>query len=340
MIRSNQSVTYPIALLLSISTKKNFESLGRYFEISGDTISRILATDAVTMHDLIAFCKTIFKEKSLYLLIDDTLITKIYSRVIEGTCDNYDSSNKVSKRSFCSVVAMLSDGKTAIPITQELWISLEFKPLVYQKKWEIAQELISKIRPLVRIKMVVMDGLYAIVAFIKWLNQNQINFEMRFHANRAILYKGIKGQIKKHPRFKINGKNPKRTAKIIWNNITLHATGFRRLMKNGRFSIVFQIANYKASANQHIQTYLYRWNIEKFFRTAKQKLGLNDCMARTQETQENHIMNVFLAYAFAQKERLRLKLKNVEMAIKSIQRTNPDKLYRRLYRFREIFAHA
>jgi hypothetical protein len=202
------------------------------------------------------------------------------------------------------------------------------------KKWRTSHPL-----PLFS-GIVLLGGLYAVAEFIRWLNKKTISFEMRFHANRMITCKEVTAQIRKHPRFSINGKNPRRTVRIIWQDIELYATAYRRIMKNGEFSIVYQIANYKASAFQHIRAYSYRWNIEKFFRTAKQKLGLNDCMARKRTSQENHIMAVFLAYAFAQKERLRLKLKNVESAIKSIKQSDSQDLKQRFNRSAENFAHA
>jgi hypothetical protein len=113
---------------MSTSVKKNFESLARDVQTNGDHISKILNTDAVTIHDLISFCKKVFKCKGLYLLIDDTLISKIYSKVVPGACDNYSSSSRQTQRSLCSIVAMLTDGETAVPIDQELWIALEFNP--------------------------------------------------------------------------------------------------------------------------------------------------------------------------------------------------------------------
>ncbi|MBS1986843.1 transposase [Candidatus Dependentiae bacterium] len=66
--------------------------------------------------------------------------------------------------------------------------------------------------------------------------------------------------------------------------------------------------------------YEYRWSIEKFFRTAKQKLSLNDCQFRKQKLQENHLLNVLFAYALLQHERKQRKLKNVETAIERLKR--------------------
>lgn len=336
----NQNLTYPITLLLSSSIKKTFDSLGREVSISGDSITRILMSNAITSDDLLSFCKLIFGNKAVYLIIDDTLIKKIYSRLIEGACDNYDSSNRQHYRSLCSVVAMVTDGETAIPVDQKLWFSEEYSPDNHLKKWEIAKELIVKIRPLIRLKTFIADGLYAIVELMEWLINSSINFEMRIHSNRAIECKGMKAQIRNHPRLKVTTRNPIRTVKVLWQGMRLYVTAFLRVMKNGKVTRVYQVSNYKATAAKHVQCYKYRWNIEKFFRTAKQYLGLNDCMARKQKAQEYHIMNVFLAYAFAQYERLRLKAKNVESALKSLKRSNFNTLNLRLSAKIQIFCHA
>ena len=94
-------------------------------------------------------------------------------------------------------------------------------------------------------------------------------------------------------------------------------TAFRRINKAGEVSTVFLISNYKASARQHVRAYEIRWVIEKFFRTAKQYLGFQDCQSSKLNLQKNHIMNVFLIYALLQVERKKTKQKNVERVIKS-----------------------
>ncbi len=336
----NQNLTYPITLLLSSSIKKTFDSLGREISISGDSITRILMSNAIIPDDLLSFCKLIFGNKAVYLIVDDTLIKKIYSRLIEGACDNYDSSNRQHYRSLCSVVAMVTDGETAIPVDQKLWFSEEYNPANHLKKWEIAKELIIKIRPLIRLKTFIADGLYAVIELMEWLINSSINFEMRIHSNRVIEHKSIKAQIRNHPRLKVTTRNSLRTVKVFWQGMKLYVTAFLRVMKNGKVTTVYQVANYKTSATKHVQCYKYRWNIEKFFRTAKQYLGLSDCMARKQQAQEFHIMNVFFAYAFAQYERLRLRLKNVESALKSIKRSNFNMLNDRLSAKLQIFFQA
>ena len=319
---TERRLTYPIALLLSIPGRKTFAALARSLEVSGTEISRLLENHATTMQDLIAIAKNFFKRKRLFLIIDDTLILKLYSKIIPGACDNYDSSDGNTYRSLCSVVAVITDGTFVIPIDQQLWFSREFAKDASVKKWEIAQKLILKIREELPIYMVLADGLYAVFVFLEWLISQDIKFEMRFHSNRVIDDHGTRTQVKNSPKFIMSGRRPKRTIKAKWYNIQFYFTALRRVNRCGKVNVIYQISNFKASAREHVQFYSYRWSIEKFFRTAKQKLGLNDCQSHKQKLHENHIFSVFLVYALLQRERKKNNLKNVESAMKKIKCTN------------------
>ncbi len=338
--KTERKLAYPTALILSNSKRKTFESLGLELEVSGDTISRLVTENVAGINDFIRIAQNIFCRKKVYLLIDDTLILKVYSRFIEGTSDNYSSSDKRVYRSLNSVVAMITDGITAIPISQEIWTSREFDKKKYKKKWELAQQLILEIRQHISLGAAIMDGLYAVAEFMKWLEENQILFEIRFHSNRVIEKNGQRFQIKKNPFFKLRRGRIHQTIRASWKSMNLYFTALKRQLSNGEFTTVFQVSNFKASAREHVKLYGYRWNIEKFFRTAKQKLGLNDCQSRKLDRQKGHIVNVFIAYIVAQYERVKQKLRNVEMAIKSIISRNLKNSNYAIQRSREIFRHV
>lgn len=331
---------YSIALLLSTSKRKSFESLGRATSLSGDTIARLLDVNAPTFHDFLKATIVLFKGKRIYLLLDDTLIDKIYSQHIEGTSDNYVPGDGITKRSICSITAMFTDGNIAIPIDHAIWTSKEINPNTYMTKTDIGIQLISKIKEHAAFDVVIMDGLYATKDMIRWLISQEIKFEMRYHSNRVIVHKGMKFQIQKCPLFQLKGRRTERTIKAYWHEFNLYFTAIKRKNATGRSIITFQVSNYHASARKHMKYYGYRWNIEKFFRTGKQYLGLNDCQSRKLERQNGHIFNVFAAYIVAQFERKKQKCKNVEDAIKSIKfRCLQDPNYAKM-RFLQIFFHA
>jgi len=69
---------YSIALLLSTAPRKTCESLAREMGISGDTVNKYLEQQSPDLLERIIAATKILKRKKLHLLLDDTLIAKIY----------------------------------------------------------------------------------------------------------------------------------------------------------------------------------------------------------------------------------------------------------------------
>lgn len=338
MIKTDRNVAYPLSLLLSIP-RKTCEALAEQIGTSGDSVIRMLNMSHRSEEELIVTTKKLTKKK-LYLIIDDTIIAKIYSKYIEGACDNYSTATGKSERSLCSVVAMLTDGEIAIPIDQLLWVSKEFIDGEKQTKSMIAKELIEKITVLTPIYGVLMDGLYTTESLMSWLIQKNIRFDGRYHANRKVENKGEIAQVRDLKSLKVSGKKPIKSTVVRWKKLRLHVISLFRRNAAGREIITYYVSNYKAPKKEHVYAYGIRWNIEKFFRTAKQKLGLNDCMVRNREGQEKHIANVFFAYALLQIEKFRYKLKNVETLINSIKSYTFTMLQQRFSPIIKNFCHA
>jgi len=77
---------------------------------------------------------------------------------------------------------------------------------------------------------------------------------------------------------------------------------------------------------------------QKFIRTSKQYLGLQECFSTKFETQKNHVASVFLAYAIAQLEMKKRKLKTPEEAIRALKKKNVNFLLSRIPSQVEVFA--
>ena len=92
--------------------------------------------------------------------------------------------------------------------------------------------------------IVVVDGLYSTVEFVKWCRSKNIRLETRMHSNRVVEYKGKSVKIRDFA--SLDGIAPKgrqmaRTISVVWHEINLELTIVRRVDKNGKESIVFQI---------------------------------------------------------------------------------------------------
>ncbi len=324
MISTERKLHYPLLLILSNPARKTAESLAKTLNKSGDTVLRILEEECTTWEELISLAKKYFGSNKVKIIIDDSIIRKMYSKYIQGSGDNYDPVSKQVFRSLCTVVAMLTDGKTALPVLHKLWVKQELSFGRYQTKVEIAQELIEQLSGKIESKIVLMDGLYATSDMIKWLNEKAIGFEMRFHSNRKVALDqnkpDVTAKISECKELLLLGKKSCRTVKALWHGEVVYVTSVKRVRKSGSNIIVYQISNVEMLSRNHVREYSHRWHIEKFFRTAKQHLGLAHCQSRKKSLQENHIYNVFFAYAILQLQRKKNKLKNPEQALERIKR--------------------
>jgi hypothetical protein len=331
-------------MLMSIG-KKSFENLGTVINKSGDTAARLLQQAEVSLNHAQSISQSLFRGKRrLYCIIDDTLIKKIFSRYMQGAGMFFDTKARTQIMAYRLVVGMISDGKFAIPIecaylfSKELTDELEDK---FPSKEDIAKAIVKtakRLFPNAKI-IVVADGLYSTICFLKWCIDNHIAAEMRMHSNRVIEYNGVKitlRNLSKHIRPK--GRQMARTVTVKWHDIELELTVVRRIDKHGEESIVFQCATYKASPIEHVESYKVRWYIEKFNRTAKQELGLQDCFSRSLQTQRNHVAAVLLAYALVQLEMKTRKLHTPEEAIRRSEKKNIQTLLSRFMRLDQIFS--
>lgn len=336
--KTERKIIYPLSLLLS-TNRKTAESLSKASGVSGDTMLRILSKDAISPETLAMVAVAFFGTNRLHVIIDDTIIQKMYSLLIEGSGDNYDSSKHQYYRSLCTVVAMVSNGWFALPVTHEFWINKDILKDEYKTKVQIAKELIEHLSLFISIDTAILDGLYATQEMITWLNEKRINYEMRFHSNRLIYRneKDIPVKVRNHEALKLKGTRKAKTVRFFWKGISVYITAVKRTNKKGISSIVYQISNTKLSAQQHIRLYEYRWNIEVFFRTAKQSLGLMECQSRKLSLQKNHIFNVFFAYIVLQFERKIQKLKNPEAALRNIRCNDYNQLIAYLPSLDQVF---
>jgi hypothetical protein len=343
MISANQKLYYSISLLLSKEIKKTSASLARTIEVKEHVIWKCLKENQEVVKELKALTVRIFGKKAIHLIIDDTIIAKIFSKYIEGSSDNYNSSKNKAEWGLCSVVAMITDGKKAIPISLRNWQQEEFVQEDYKSKVELAKELIEEITKEIEIDIIIMDGLYARDEMIRWLIDRNLSFEMRMHTNRKVKTEdGELAQLKDHNKFKLGKKQIAKTIRALWNNMLLYITVVKRFNKKGDYQIIYQVSNYDASPEKHKKVYAFRWKIEKFFRTAKQSLGLTHCQSRKLDLQINHQLNVFLTYAILQLEQVKLRLDSPEKALKRLKKKNYKQLLQRLQATHQIFevAHA
>jgi hypothetical protein len=220
-----------------------------------------------------------------------------------------------------AVVLGWSDCEGFIPLDHEFWFPKELIQDGYLTKHHIAQKLILRYKDVVKTHGIVMDGLYSQVNMINFLNDHGISFEMKMHANRVIEFQGLKRQVQHHPQLRLIRNNRGKTIQVLWQHITLFVTVEKMKNRNGSVAYRYLMSNQDWPPRQHISIYWLRWPIEKFFRTAKQKLGFSDCQSRKIELQNAHIFNVFYAYAKLQTKTVQLQFDSVDVLIRYLRTT-------------------
>lgn len=338
MLNKSTILTYPLLLILSTG-KKSCANIGRLIKKGSHWISRILQPAEKSFNTLHKLCQSIFSnKKKLYLIIDDTLIKKIFALNMQGAGMFYDTKLGRSINAFRVVIAMISDGRNAIPISCSYLFSKELVNLCTEKfktKENIVESFVDlayKLFPGAEI-ITVADGLYASVKFLKWSIENKKPAEVRMRSNCSVTYNCAKNKLSElinHPCLKLTGRRTARTFSVKWHDLPLEITMVKRIDKHGVESIVFQAATYKAEPRQHVKAYKIRWYVEMHIRTGKQYLGLGDCFSTRLEIQYNHTVAVLLAYAIAQCEMKKRKLKRAEDAIKALKEKFTTNIFNRL----------
>lgn len=291
-----QSKNYPLSMLLSTETK-TLSGLCRSIGVSVDILKRELHKNPIETKEIVEICKKVFVGKKIKAIVDDVILFKEYAECIEGVQVHYYPGKKIHVKAHCIVVIALSDGVTTIPIAFKLYMAKGD-----YKKTDLLIQLLIELREQIEIGMVLADGHYSTVKMLTWLVENKMKFEMRMHSNRRVAQKGEECQVKLLKNLKPKGKRRCRTIMITWYGLNLYLTAVKYTKRDGSVMFKYQVSNYKSSANKHIAAYKNRWPIEKFFRTAKQKLGLQDCVMRKFSDHTLHIMNVFYAYTILQLE--------------------------------------
>jgi Transposase DDE domain len=326
MLKSSTPLIYPLLLILSIG-KKSFTNLGSTINKYGDKVKQLLKPANESFDCMHKMAKKLFsKKKKLTLVIDDTLIRKIYSRLMIGAGFFYDTRIGKKIMAYRLMVAMITDGNLVMPIKCSFIFARELvsKTNKVKSKEDLIKEFIitaKKLFPGARIT-VVADGFYSTIEFLSWCIANKIDCDVRMHSNRKVLYRGKLAVIKDISDLIPKGRQRSRTIHVLWHNLSLYITAFKRVNKHNEESIIYLASTYHTRPDEHVANYKRRWCIEKAFRTTKQNLGLQDCYSRQMELQLSHVAAVFLAYGIAQLELKSKKLLNAELAIRGLKENN------------------
>jgi SRSO17 transposase len=313
------SVQY-IEALLQCANKKVCTNLANTMNVSHDSMYRSFDSPIDKTNKAIDELKSIalrsLSNEELYLIFDDTQITKLYAKQIEGLELSFDGSLGMPTMGIKMVTALLTDGKLNVPIDAIPFVSKELAQNSYKTKSEIAILITKKLINVFKFKRVLADAHYATKQLLHFLDNAQINYLMKIPCNRVVTIGESTGQLKHIFRLKRNAHV--QMSKGIFNGIECYFYAIK--IRTG--SVIYLVSNNQIDPYKVVETYRIRWSIEIFHRVAKQYLGLSDCQMQSIEKQRQHVIYVMLAYAIAGIKRLLMGLPCVEHVINHLRDVN------------------
>ena len=256
------------------------------------------------------------------LVVDSTQIKKLYSKKSDLICYDRNGSMKTVLKGISCVVAAWTNGKIVIPLSFDFWVrEKDIKDgRGYRKKTGISRELIIELKDRIPFAYTALDGDYGNEGFLFFLYTCRLRFSVRMPSNRKVVIDGTEETLKKHPSLKLIRNERYKKVQGFYKGLPMIIIAHKRKGKNKTKQVVFIVSNIQGlSAKEHVQAYACRWPIEKMFRTAKQKFGLEDCQCIPDEKHEAHISFVFLAFTEAELSKITNRQKSTEESIRFIR---------------------
>lgn len=321
--QSYQKIETPqyVEALLLCSEKKVCTNLSDTINRSHDSIQRELDCAVEKQEDATQSLRTLalneLNADETYLVHDDTQLTKLYAKLIEGLDVGFDGSLGRAALGLKVVTSLLTDRHVNIPIEAIPFVSKELAQASYRTKSDIAIEVTKQIIKHFKIKRVLADAHFATQSMLTFLHDAQLNYLMKIPRSRVVTIDGVEGQLKNILRLKKN--NRVKMAKGFFKGIDCYFYVIK--IYNGE--TIYLVSNDPIDPYEVVELYRIRWNIELFHRTAKQYLGLGDCQMRSIEKQRQHILYVMHAYALASVQMALMNLDCVEDVINHLRGAKP-----------------
>ena len=336
-------VNYTLGLILCVQIRTCVR-MGETLGLAHDMIYRYLAKAALLLpffpNIMVRVVKHYEKQKDGYFIVDDTVLSKVFSRGIQGVDFVYNTITCRTERGFCLVVLVWTNGDITIPISFKLWFNKSICPNGKSKS-ELAIELVGEFYKQIKFKALLADGLYSTKTFLEFLCKKNIKFLMKMHRNRIVTNtEGAKGQLQHNPELKLTRNQRTKTLKGTWAELNLFFNVIKFRGRNGDYAQMYHVSNMDLPEKEYKKIYKERWGIEVMFRSMKQGLGITNCSSRDLQKQRLHFHAVFHSYAFLQVAKVKQEEPNVESVVRALRAAKPKIVERRISSFNRNFAYV
>lgn len=215
-------------------------------------------------------------KKKTYLIIDDTVIAKPYSKELDLLSWIFSPGDRQYLYGINAVFVIWTDGNTRFPIGFRIWYKDNNKT-----KIDLAMELLNDAKKIYHIKpgYVLMDSFYPAAKLLKLIRKFRWHWIAKIKSNRLIDNNQV------HESFSYR-----------------YGKQIGKLSENITALVVKDSNNYWATSDLSLQSaelkhnYRNRQIIEEFFKILKSELRLENCSSRESLAQINHIYFVLIAF--------------------------------------------
>lgn len=292
-------------------------------KVSHDALNRIakpIAINATLIANTIIYLTTGIPQLG-YLILDDVVLPKPFSRYIAGAYMDYDPSQKRHIKCQRMVLLLWTNGWLCIPVAFAFWHQRDFVEK-YRTKNQIARALVYwAVRHEIPFEYLTFDNWYASKQNLRLFARLEIVFVTRLRKNSWIEHQGCKqrvSQLRSHECHYYGDLQAYVRQFVV--TYPRFGVGALALVKNdkhaeaGRTKYLF--TNDLALTNRaFVQRYRSRWQVEVFFKTCKQSFGLAGCQAQMMPQVITHVRMVFMAYLLTQ-----LLMEDNAMSIEHMQK--------------------
>ncbi len=259
-----------------------------------------------------------------YVLVDFTRLAK--SKDAQTPLTTWDRDGRINgvNNGFSVGFCAWTNGKITIPLSYSFWVNKKISGESYIAKKDLVKALLIRLKNELGVKEVIVDGEFATYDMLDFCANQGFDITARIARNRNVItHDGTKAQLRIHQALRLVKNRKSRTVRAFFGGRFYYFTAVKHTTRGGQKKIVFIISSKERSSKEHVNTYKLRWNIEKFFRTAKQSLGLEQCQAQKIDRISNHINAVMIAF-IALEEIKYLKKKRSPEAVLNIIRAKTN----------------
>lgn len=277
---------------------KSQSSLNRFLHRSGP---------AVRAADRLRLKMSMSGRKGGCLIIDDTLIEKT-GKHMEGAGFMFDHCQNRNVWSHNFVNCVWSDGTRTVPLTFRTYLKDDVARKMnrpFRTKVELAIQLIEEAKCWSEPEFVLFDAWFGANELLESVQAMKLRFICEAKSNRLIMFQGQLLQVAKV--FPMLNANAFRRIDNYYLDgydrcceiITELKTGLKVkvvFITDGKHFRTLISDALEMSAEDIVEKYKVRWNIEVFYRDCKQHLGMGEYQVRGIDVGVIHLLLVFLAY--------------------------------------------